>query len=57
MGDDKEKGTADEAQENDPNKMFKLDATAAQVRRLVDRLKKEEEKKGSNKQDNDGGKN
>lgn len=57
MGDDKDKGTADEANENDPNKMFKLDATAAQVRRLVDRLKKEEEKKGSTKQDSDEGKN
>ena len=57
MGDDKEQGTAEDGQENDPNKMFKLDATAAQVRRLVDRLKKEEEKKGNNKPENDEGKN
>jgi UDP-N-acetylmuramate--alanine ligase len=56
MGDYKDKGTADESQEKYPNKIFKLYATAAQVRRLVDRLKKEEEKKGSTKQDSDVGK-
>lgn len=50
MGDD-EKQPSDE--QTDADKMFKLDATAAQVRRLVNRLKKEEDKSNDKPQGQD----